>query len=363
MSRPAFEGLGFDPAPGDLRLVDSATRDLRDTVRALEEVDRVLRSDRDGEWVGKAAEAFREMVGEELAPRVTQALTSFDGASRAMLDWASRLEDFQRRADVLEARAREARAAVSSAQAAVDHAPSPDPAPPGGPPADDPMTPLRTRLSGANTELEGVLIDARSLADEVEEAAGGTADRLSTSAGSAPDEPGLFERIGDALKDMATWVLDEFEWLIDFIETVLPYLVFALAIVAMFVPGLNMLVLGLALTMIAVDVIQAIAGEGSWGDVLLGVGLLALGAGLGQIASRAMAAQGNAFRIVVNSPGLVSNTGRVIPGTATAVIRFSPNIHNMAGLVQSISKVSEAYTSAPPNLRPVLPTWPPGSRR
>ncbi len=360
MTRPAFEALGFDPAPGSLDLLDITARDVRNTVRALGEVESILTSDRDGEWVGKAAEAFREMVGEELAPRVTTAYQSFDGASRALTDWISQLEDYQSRADRLEERARVARENVASAQSAVDGQPDVDDSAPDADEARDRLTLLQGRVGTANSELDAVMSDARSLCDEVEGAASDTAGRIEASAGSAPDEPGLFERIGNAIKDMATFILDEFAWLIEALEAILPYLVFALAIVAMFVPGLNALVIGLAISMIAIDTLQAIDGRGSWGDVVLGVAMLGAGAGFGAMASRFASASGNAFRITIGGPGLASATGGIVPGTAVAALRFSPNIFNMAALGTSISKVGEALTSMPSTM---WPTWPPGSRR
>lgn len=54
-----------------------AAATVRGVVKALSEIEGVLAGERDGRWEGKAAEAFRNSVADELTPRVERALSSF----------------------------------------------------------------------------------------------------------------------------------------------------------------------------------------------------------------------------------------------------------------------------------------------
>ncbi len=121
----SFDALGFDPAPGDVAPTGDAAETIRGVVEALSEVEGVRAGERDGRWEGKAAEAFRNSVADELTPRVQRALSSFSEAAEALRQWVGQLESFQGRAQRLEERAREARDDLRAAQRSLDALPQP----------------------------------------------------------------------------------------------------------------------------------------------------------------------------------------------------------------------------------------------
>lgn len=360
MAVRSFEALGFDPAPGDVALTGDAARTLRTAVDAMSEVEGILAGERDGEWVGKSAEAFRASVADELTPRVQQALSSFSEATNAVQQWMGQLESFQDRAWRLEQQARQAQDDARAAQASLDAVPDAGNLPQRQ--ADEAQLDrgrAQGRVDSANGALEAILREATSLRDEAEAAAGHTAGRLDTSASSAPDEPGILDRIGNALADAWSAVSDVVvglvKDLIEFLDEALPIIVFALAVVSLFVPGLGPLLFGLAIAGIAIDTGQALAGEGSWGDVALGVAGLAAGGALGKIAGKFMAMRGNAFKIRLNSPGLALPGGGTVPGTATASIRFHPNRYNVGSMGWATTKATDLTRQLPTPLRPQPP--------
>lgn len=358
MAVRSFEALGFDPAPGDLALTGDAVRTLRAVVDAMTEVEGVLAGAGDGQWVGQTADAFRATVADELTPRVKQALSSFSEATNAMRQWMGQLESFQARAQRLEEQARRASDDVRAAQANLDALPSADHLPERQ--ADEAQQDrgrAQGRVEGANGELEAILRQARSLRDETEAAAGVTARRIDTSASAAPDAPGVFETIREGLSHIGSKIADVFDWVMEhvvpIIEEALPYIIFALAVASIFTTGgLTAPLLILAGVGIGIDTAQALRGEGSWSNVALGVAGLGAGLGLGRVAGKFMAMRGNAFQIRVNSPGLALPGGGALPGTATASIRFRPDMYNVGSIGWATTKTTDLTQQIPAPLKP-----------
>lgn len=79
------------------------------------------------------------------------------------------------------------------------------------------------------------------------------------------------------------------------VTKVLSYVAAALAVVALFIPGLNLIVIGLALTVLASQTLLAASGNGSWADVALSVFALAT-VGVGALAVRALRGVATATR-------------------------------------------------------------------
>lgn len=357
----SFDALGFDPAPGDVARTGDAAATVRAVVDTLSEVEGILAGERDGRWEGKSAKAFRDSVADELTPRVQRALSSFSEAADALQRWVGQLESFQRRAQRLEERARKARDDLQAAQLSLDALPQPRHVTEGQ--SDDTQRDrdrAQGRVDSAHGVLAGILDEATSLGEEVEAAARETAHRLDVSASSAPDEPGLFERMGELLSGIGSFISDQFDWIMEnvvpIIEEALPYIAFGLAVAALFTTGgLGGVLLVLAGAGIGIDTVQALRGEGSWGDVVLGVAGLAGGMALGRIAGRFMAMRDNAFQIRLNSPGVVLPGRGVVPSSATAVIRFHPNMYNVGTMGWATTKFTDLYQAIPAPLKQQVP--------
>jgi hypothetical protein len=69
-----------------------------------------------------------------------------------------------------------------------------------------------------------------------------------------------------AVDDVQQWMEDNDSW-IDTVVTVAGFVGMALAVVALFIPGINVLALGLMVGVMAVTTAQAVVGTGTWSDV------------------------------------------------------------------------------------------------
>ncbi len=354
----SFEALGFDPAPGDVALTGNAARSVRSVVDAMAQVEGLLVGERDGQWIGQAADAFRSTVADELTPRVREALSSFADAAGALTHWVGQLEGFQGRARRLEERAQDAAAQLRVAESSLGTLPHPAHVPPEqATAAAHNRIQAEGRVDTASGVLSGILSEANALRDEVDAAAGDTARRLDSSASAAPDEPGLLDRIGGVLSDIGSAIADGFDWFMEnvapILDQLLPVIIFALAIAATFgTGGLAAPLLVLAGLAIGIDTAQAIRGEGSWGDVAIGVAGLAAGGALGKIAGRFAQMHGNAFRVQLGGPGLRAAGGGIVPGSAAAAIRFHPGMANIGAMGWATAKATDLAREIPPAWRP-----------
>lgn len=348
-----FDALGFDPAPGDQYLTASSAATARTVASALEEVSNVLAGDGDEPWRGRAAEAFRESMRDELVPRVRDAYESFSTAARALTTWAEALPEFQSRADSLEREAEEARRSLGSAQLRLAGLPTVD---------DDAYDAAeheaaRRDVNAAETALASIIARAEGLQTEVDQLARATADQLDTAAAIAPDKPGFWESLGNGIVDLAQGINDWFwEEFVPVFEELAPWIGLALAIAAFWVPGLGQIAFALAVAAILIDTGQALRGEGSWGDVILGVAGLAAGMVLGKVLKGFMAMRGNAFQLRINAPPVLAPAGGgAVPVAATAVIKFNPTMFNVGTLGWVTTKFIDLHGSLPEPLKPTPP--------
>lgn len=247
-----YENLGFDPAPGDPDRGREMSRKLRQATNALAQMEDALSGTGNNDWEGRAATAFYGLVDDDLKPRVKDAYQSFSTASRALDRWLIDLEDYKGRADKLEIEAEDARRNLSSAQTSLAGL--------GEVPKDDPealkvFEKQKTTHCDSVTDNQGVLDDvirrARSLAGEASISATTTAGALKTAMDVAPDEPGLFDKIGDALEGIGEFLGDVIEFVKDNWWDLLHQLVSicatVLAIASIFFPVLAPFALGFAL--------------------------------------------------------------------------------------------------------------------
>lgn len=248
----SYESLGFNPAPGDPGRGQDMARKLRLATNALAQMEDTLSGTGDNDWEGRSATAFYGLVDDDLKPRVIEAHQSFSTASRALDRWLIDLEDFKRRADGLELEAEQARQNVTAAQSSLTGL--------GSAPTDDPealtaFEQSKTTKGNSVTDNQAVLDDiirrARSLAGEASISASTTAGALETAMDVAPDEPGLFDKIGDSLEGIGQFLGDVVEFVKDNWKDLLHQLISItatiLAIASIFFPVLAPFALGFAI--------------------------------------------------------------------------------------------------------------------
>lgn len=240
-----YPTLGFDPTPGDTYKVSTLTSTLSNVSVAMNEISNVLHGAADGDWRGDAAMAFRDLLDDDLRPKVDKACSAFGDAHRCMSSWSASLEHFQSRARTLE---RDAAGAVGDAKtdaktdAADDKKDGSAPTTPPGETPEDAADTYRTDAWSLNTDyvdegkrIAGMLQDAIDIAPEEP----GWFDSLVDSIGD------FFDEIGDFLADIGDWVMEmlqKFAPLLDLLGDIAGLLSTVLGLLA-FIPGLQFLAL------------------------------------------------------------------------------------------------------------------------
>lgn len=203
-----FDGLGFDPAPGDPRRVAALAESIaaagRHSAEAHDAVGAAVTASQP--WQGAAADEFRRR-GAAVPHRLAAQRDGAAPAADALFEWASTLADLRRRAEQLDGQARPIRARLADAEQLVDEwttALS--------------VASTRTRPAAAATlaghertrdavraELDSVLARARALAEEHRAAAERTAARLRSINAPAADPVGaLLTGLSAATRRAAT---------------------------------------------------------------------------------------------------------------------------------------------------------------
>lgn len=206
--REEFTALGFVPCPGDPHAARQVADIVRRTADALHEISDVLHGTGEGDWKGHHAEAFRKRFEDDFRPRVDQARRSFGKAATALRGWADAMPEWQREAAVLERRARDALAARHAAERRLAGLPSAFPTDPDA--EDDAGFGRRQKnekdtasaelaIATARADLDKALAEARNLAIDFDLEGRAVARRLDKAMNIAPDEPGVFDRLGDAV--------------------------------------------------------------------------------------------------------------------------------------------------------------------
>ncbi|MEV7884327.1 putative T7SS-secreted protein [Streptomyces sp. NPDC002817] len=233
MTPEDFPALGFVPCPGDHAAADEVARTVRRTAKALVEICQVLHGTGAGDWKGQAAEAFREKFDDEFRPRMDDARDSFRDAATALEDWAAYMERKQAAAVRLEARAAE-----------VDDRPT------GAEKADG------KKADEHRHQLEELRREGHRMAGDYREYGERIADRLKNAMDIAPNEPGMWDRLGDAIEslgkalaDLPGEVGDLLSAVGDWIEAHADWITVAASVVgviAIFCPALAPLAIGLS---------------------------------------------------------------------------------------------------------------------
>ncbi|MFE7172428.1 enoyl-CoA hydratase/isomerase family protein [Streptomyces sp. NPDC057616] len=238
--------------------------DLGTAVKELDEVGA-------GAWKGKTAIAFVEYVGQDVTPLIRKSYDSFDKASRALHRWANELQHFQERADRLEKAAGEKLDAKSKAEGKAD-----------GKGSDD--------LAKASSAVDGVIQKVHELEEDYRHAARQISKELDKAGDIAPDEPGFWDKLGNAVSDAwdatGDWIKDHAD-LIKMIGDVLSDITAVLgmlAIVTLPFPPLAAIfgtaaLIGSGLALAAHGIAKAAGADVSW--MTLGTDALGLMPGIG----------------------------------------------------------------------------------
>lgn len=182
-----FPTLGFVPCGGDRHTVVGVVRTLKDTTDALAEAVRVLRGTAKGQWKGKTADAFADMLSDDFRPKMEKAHSSFNQARKALDDWAEYMLIHQKKAQDLEGDAAEAKRAQDAKKAEAKEEGHKD----------------KKKASGDEEDpVEEIRRQARKLHSQYEAKGGEIAQRLKNAMDIAPNEPGWLDKIGHALGDM-----------------------------------------------------------------------------------------------------------------------------------------------------------------
>jgi hypothetical protein len=225
MSARDFPALGFDPAPGDLEGVTDLAGKYRVVSRDLGEANVSLRQivTKQGVWQGEASEAFARRIGP-LPEYLDGAAKSMAQAADALETWCHDLGELQKRAADLEARARAAAEAAEQARANPDLALANRAFP------DQPSLQIAQRLlDNAGQQLQDAIDGcqnvqdaAKQLQQEHTDAARRVAELLRKATELAPDEPGLLDKLGDAvggaLVDLSNTLSDSVDQAWDFAQ-------------------------------------------------------------------------------------------------------------------------------------------------
>jgi hypothetical protein len=308
MSAPTlddFPALGFIPCPGDLEAAEAIQGAFSDTAGRLEEVCAVLTGADEGEWRGQTAIAFREVLDDELRPKIEEAHQSFSDAARALADWVDRMRDDQQTADDLEEDAAAALAELETAQSVVDGLP-PDTReedPPEGETDEERQQREDDEEARDGAEQDVRIADAALqefrdraalLQQEYNDYGQDVAERLGDAMDIAPNEPGFFgsiaegisgivDGLSDLMADLGDWViakLGELAPILSVFNNIMGVVLTVLSIAAIFFPVLAPAVLVIASVVLLTTYAQKVGETGSFTEALKSPSVWAAAAGV-----------------------------------------------------------------------------------
>lgn len=206
-----YPALGFDPAPGTVPTVTSLATDFSRVASSLGDAYQTLTSvGRDGSfWQGEAAQNFHAKLGE-LPGYLDKAHRSLGDAAKTLDEWASDLNSLQRTATDYEAQAQQALQRLNQAKQNPDLKLA-------GHQFDNEqdLANAQRRLNAAAAELNEAgreLDEIRDLAKRLRTQHQGLVSEIAAALRrakeEAPEEPGLLERVGEALAGLVDGLKD-----------------------------------------------------------------------------------------------------------------------------------------------------------
>lgn len=349
----SFPALGFDPTPGDASAIRGFVAQLDRGARSTSEALTLMDGDA-GTWEGEAARAFRQSLDSAFVPQLRDVHDAFVTSRTALSNWAGELTGFQARARDLENEAGLAAGAVSRRNQERSQARNEALADPIAAAGNTDLADAERRVRAAQATLEDVRRRARALEAESNGRAVACASSLETGIAQIAAYAGSgWDQFLSDLEDVGAAIAVGYEW---FMENVMPILEDIIdtigpivAVIALFVPALAPLALGLAIASVAIDGLQALRGEeGAAEEFFMGLAGLALGGALGKIGK----ALGDGTRQVLvpviqgGGGGLAAAGGGTVAaaGTLTMALRYSP-LALQANTMWMATKMTEAQMS------------------
>ncbi|MEU1875106.1 hypothetical protein RKD37_004182 [Streptomyces ambofaciens] len=293
-----------DPVPGDPEEVRAEVKHMVSVAEKLRDQAKKLKAISDDETLkGKYVKALRD-ESSTLEKHMREVAGRYERVHGHLTKWSNELEDFQGEADKILRQAKEKQGEVEAEKAkksATEDKDVPHTSPSGTSPADDPLQSYRTRLHTVTNNRD---------------------TRADHHAGKIRDE--IDDVIEDSWwDDVKGWVHDHANGIKAFIDA-LGWVATVAGFLALAIPGLNLLVLGIAALTIGLRLLLVASGDATWTDVIFDVvgGLLVVG-GLGaaaKLASGAKATVGAAqaartaglSRGLRGVKGILDETGRMM---------------------------------------------------
>ncbi len=310
-----------DPIPGDWQKVKtSATRYSGIAEAILAAKADLLAVCEDGWMEGDAIDAVRE-VAVQVADRIGRAHERYQGVATALAGYVEPLRSAQDASVSLLDQAESQRTDRNYARGRVDY--WTDELNrlmyQGGDPQDaeearQKLTYWLGRVSTAESDLWGLISQLNAVVAERDAAANAAADAIEDVESSG----GLNDDVWDDVDQF----LAEHGELIDQILTIAGYIAAALAVIALFVPGLNLLVLGVGIAIAAATILNVAAkvttGRISIVEAVLTTALALVPFGVGKILGNAAKGPMNALRDVASTSVMRSAAGAGASGVTKA---------------------------------------------
>ncbi|MGH4032442.1 putative T7SS-secreted protein [Actinomycetota bacterium Odt1-20B] len=266
-----------DPVPGDPEEIRAEVKHMVGVASSLREQARLLRGiDDDNELKGKYANSLREESGV-LEKHLREVAGRYERVHGHLTNWADDLEDFQSRADkvLTEARQRQDEVEAEKKKQENDAKHGSGDGDKGKGKGDKGSGDKESGSSGGDSDADPL----REFRDRLETIKGERDDRARHHAGKIRDQ--LDDVIEDSWWDnVKGWIHENVE-AIKLVLDVLGWVATIAGILALFIPGLNLLVIALSVAVALTRLVMFAAGEASLAEVLVDcIGLVTMGVGV-----------------------------------------------------------------------------------
>lgn len=197
-----YPALGFNPAPGNVGTVSSLARNFLNVSTSLGQARDAMEKagQTGGFWEGDAANAFHKDLGK-LPDYLSKATSSLGDAGKALDGWSDDLSSMQRTATDYEQQAENAVRSVNQAKANpdLDLAGQQFDTGPALQQAQSKLDAATQALNQAQGELNAIRQQAQRLLSQHQDLVQQVEDALNKAKDEAPDKPGFWSGIGNAI--------------------------------------------------------------------------------------------------------------------------------------------------------------------